>query len=412
MRYLNLIALSTVFILAGCSLKKPETTVIDQNLPAIGSIKTLADAGSLGLEWIPSDDSRVTGYKIYRNGPDGFLKVGTLYNRYASHFVDNDVAVQTTYNYKVSTITADGRESQPTNVTVATLPPPEPLSYVEVIKGLQKQVKLIWRPHPNPATEGYKILRADPRDNNKWVMIGYVKGRPSAEFIDTDLEDGRIYQYRIVARMFNGIESLPTAIVEGSTQQPLPYPDGIKTTSDLPKSIKISWNTVPNSAYYNVYSSRFETVSFEKTKVRDTNFTQLIDEDGASRYYKISSVAPDGYEGNLSPIAIQGSTLSKPATPKLVSNFLENGQAVIRWLAGDSRPASYKIIRRVYNGPLKTKLVWDERTFTDINATQFNDASLIPGNRYGYFIYAVDKYGIVSEPSQEAEVSTPIERGQ
>jgi PBP1b-binding outer membrane lipoprotein LpoB len=91
-------ALLLILLISGCSTKnlgegnKPK---IDETLEVIdsNSIRTISGMTAVAFEWQKVDDSRVTGYNLYRanlNEESTKLKlVKFIENRYSSHYLDS-----------------------------------------------------------------------------------------------------------------------------------------------------------------------------------------------------------------------------------------------------------------------------------------------------------------------------------
>ncbi len=394
--------------LSGCGLQpQPTKPKIDNTLPTVSKIRSISDMTSIALEWNPIYDDRISGYRIYRSVTgEKFERLKEIKDRYSSHFLDRKLKPGSKYFYAISTFDKDGKESvlsQPHEASTA--PAPEPVPFVEAIDHLPREVKLIWRPHPNPRVQWYLIERSTPQ-NEEWKQIAELKGRLNAEYIDKGLEDRKIYFYRIKVRTCNGVVSAPTTPVKASTKPRPRVVQGLRATKDLPKRIEVTWlpNPEPDIQYYKVYKSIFQIGPyFVVAKTRKTKYIDLIDEDGVKRYYKVTAVDADGLESFKQDVPAVGQTLAKPLPPVILEQRLENGTLFLRWESPDQRAVSYIIKKKEIDGILNVT----EYTFKDIKSTTFTDAGLKPGAKYIYKIYAVDRFGIVSKPSEKIEFTIP-----
>ena len=373
-------------------------------MPTVAKIRTLSDITSIALEWTPIHDERVEGYHLYR-GEKGkkLVRIATIEDRYSSHYIDKKLKPDTVYLYRMSTFAKNGAESRPSDVVEArTLPIPDSVSFFEAIDHLPREVKLIWRPHPYQRVEWYIIERNEP-GKSEWKKIAEIKGRLNAEYIDKNLKDNYIYLYRIKVKTCDGIVSKPSKIVQASTKPRPSIVKGLTATKNLPKKIIVRWlpNKEPDIAYYKVYKSVFEIGPYiVAAKVKGTEYTDLIDEDGAKRYYKVTAVDADGLESFKQDVPVVGMTLPKPLPPVVVEKRIMGDTLYLRWESPDGRAVKYMIKKRVRTG------LFDEKVykFTNIQSTSFTDAGLQPGVKYIYEIYAIDKYGIVSKPSEKIVV--------
>ncbi len=394
-------------MLSGCGLQpQPSKPKIDLSLPTVTKIRTLSDIKSIALEWSPVYDERVQGYYLYRGKGSKLKRIAKIEDRYSSHYLDTDLTPDTIYEYRLSTYDKMGKESKASPVAKAkTLPIPESVSFLEAIDHLPREVKLIWRPHPFQRVEWYIIERSEPA-NEKWQQRATLKGRLNAEYIDKDLKDNHIYYYRVRVKTCDGILSKPSKTVKANTKPRPSIVRGLTATKNLPKKIIVRWqpNPEPDIDHYNVYKSIFEIGPYiVAAKTKRTEYVDLIDEDGAKRYYKVTAVDSDGLESFKQDVPVVGQTLPKPLPPVIDEQRFENGTLYLRWESPDGRAVKYIVKKIEKEGFLKENVY----TFTNIRSTTFTDAGLKPGVKYIYTVIAVDKYGIESKPSKEIVIKVP-----
>ncbi len=394
-------------MLSGCGLQpQPSRPKIDLSLPTVTKIRTLSDIKSIALEWSPVYDERVQGYYLYRGKGSKLKRIAKIEDRYSSHYLDTDLMPDTIYEYRLSTYDKVGKESKASPVAKAkTLPIPESVSFLEAIDHLPREVKLIWRPHPFQRVEWYIIERSEP-GREKWQQRATLKGRLNAEYIDKDLKDNYIYYYRVRVKTCDGILSKPSKTVKANTKPRPSIVRGLRATKNLPKKIIVRWqpNPEPDIDHYNVYKSIFEIGPYIVTaKTKRTEYVDLIDEDGAKRYYKVTAVDSDGLESFKQDVPVVGQTLPKPLPPVIDEQRFKNGTLYLRWESPDGRAVKYIVKKIEKEGFLKENVY----TFTNIRSTTFTDAGLKPGIKYIYTVIAVDKYGIKSKPSKEIVIKVP-----
>ena len=169
---------------------------------------------------------------------------------------------------------------------------------------------------------------------------------------------------------------------------------GVKATSDKPKKIIVSWNKTSSKDfdYYKVYRKRFFWQFYGKTK--NNTFIDKIDDDGVSREYKVTMVDKDGLE-SLDSAIIRGTTLPKPLPPKIDLIKMSEKYVVLNWHSMDRRVKYFTIVK---NGKV---------LLNNIEKTTFIDRDVEAGKEYGYSIIGIDKFGLVSKPSDEAEIFLP-----
>jgi fibronectin type 3 domain-containing protein len=360
-----------ILLVSGCTngnLSQPNLPKIDETLEVVdsASIRTISDINNIAFEWRKVDDPRVVGYHFYRANlqeDGGKLKlIDTVKNRYTTHYVDEDLTPNTKYVYKISSATKGEVESRTTNdYIVSTLPKMEGVSFIQAISNLPRQIKIIWRPHSNERIESYKIERSSPA-TSEWEKLDTVEGRLQAEYIDLDLDDNVVYNYRVTAISFDGLESQPSTIVKAQTK---PLPEGIlslQASRDLPRKIVLTWQPSQSSDVikYNIYRSSNAESGFDVIKTVDTNtleFQDFVNEDGKAYFYKISSVDKDGLESDLNINSVMGSTLGKLAKPVITLAQIQGEKAILNWQPGDRRAVSYVIHKSIKENFFKTSML-------------------------------------------------------
>jgi len=418
MKLWKLTAFYTVSILlfSGCALGTPspkEETVIDSTLPVITLSKhgTVVDMKAIGFEWKSIKDPRVQGIYVYKATPDEEKGLGsveyykTLEGRFSTHYIDSNVEPNTTYRYAFKTFSKDAEGKESKIITVSSKKRLASVSWIHAETGMPRTAKIIWRPHVNEIVESY-IIERNTLEDEEWKEIAEVKGRLNAEYIDKDLKDNYVYRYRIRAKTYNGILSTPSAVVKVITKALPLGVTNIQASTDLPKMIKVTWT--PSSAkdfnLYNVYRAKkidgdYKLVATLHNPIYED---KDIKKDGESYFYKVSVVDKDGLESEHDNTAIQGISLQKLNPPAILNASLENHTIEIVWGRSDARTRSY-IIRRT------EKKGWFDKTveeYKNITSKRFIDNHIVDNATYTYVIYAVDKNGIVSQPSIAVNLTT------
>lgn len=197
----------------GCGgVKGLMTYRTDPALQGIGQVHALATMNSVGFEWEKINNRKIHGLNIYRGNAAGdkqsFKRIGTVGNRYATHFVDTHVEADTAYSYTFTTFSL-GQESRRSKILyVKTLSPFSAVSFVKAYRVAPSVVKLLWKPHSNPSVNVYIVQRSV--DGGEWKFVSQVQGRLMAEYIDTFVRTGRQYRYRIIAQTYDNIQAKPS----------------------------------------------------------------------------------------------------------------------------------------------------------------------------------------------------------
>ena len=234
---------------------------VNANLPTVQSLKTISDMTEVGFEWTPTPTSNVAGYYLYRSNPNennGKMKVvADIKDRFASHYVDANLAPETTYTYEMRTYSDSKQISGPGMIVSATTKAlMDSVPFVRALTNLPERVKLIWRPHPDLRVASYVIEKADINKEN-WRQIAEVKGRLNAEYIDDDVKSGRSYKYRVLVKTTSGTISKPSEIVDSTTKQLPSEVVNAQATQNVPKKIILTWDSVASDdfGYYKIYST-------------------------------------------------------------------------------------------------------------------------------------------------------------
>ncbi|WP_294875390.1 MULTISPECIES: hypothetical protein [unclassified Sulfurospirillum] len=410
----SLMALS--LIITGCekTLETPKEPVVDASLPRVESIRTLPGSTEVGFEWTPIYSAQIEGYYLYRQSGNSMKKIATIKDRYISHYVDTELKPNTSYAYQMSTYSPDKHESglsMVANVTTlapvaksATLGSVEPVSFITAISELPARIKIIWRPHAMANVE-YYIIERNEYKSTSWDEVGKVKGRLNAEYIDQDIKDNYVYRYRVKVKTNDGVLSKPSDTVEAHSKALPRAITGVKASSNLPKKIVLTWSpsTTSDFAYYKVYRSPTSSLFYSfYGKTVNTEFEDLINENGKTYYYRVVAVDVDGLESKQEG-TVTGMTLSALNSPVVRSVKHDGGSIYITW-GGDDNAIKYTITKE-FELSGKTQ----KQSFTGIFESNFIDQDTLPGVEYKYKIIAIDKYGIASNPSDSVVIKIPKE---
>ena len=402
----------SLLILSGCTAKPTPNneSKVDSTLPIVELTQngTVVDMNAIAFEWKSITDPRVKGvyiYKLFNNSigvEDDYYD--TVDGRYTTHYLDTKIKPSTEYKYYFKTFSENSESLKSAVKTVSSLAILKSVSWIHSIQNMPRSAKIIWRPHPNEKVKAY-VLERKTLEKDEWEKLSTIKGRLSAEYIDKELEDNRVYKYRIKVLTYDKILSAPSAVVKVVTK-PLPQSvSNIQASRNLPKEIKLTWDKSNNKDFsrYYVYKSQEIDNDFELiAKLHNNHFTDKIGEDGKQYFYRISVVDTDGLESKHKFSSIQGITLVRPTSPVISEVKLLNNKVLLTWNNVDSRVVRYIVSKRYKKG-------WFDEIIQDykISGTKFIDKSIEANTTYKYKVIGIDKNGIESLPSMEAEVKTP-----
>lgn len=378
----------------GCQ-KTP--SVLDESIPSVNELRSLVDIDEVGLEWTPIDSQLIDGYEIYRanQGNQNLKKIATIKDRYSSHYLDKNLQPSTNYLYAIAAISQTSHSNLSPSISVTTKPKMQAVAFLQAINDLPRRIKIIWRPHVDVSVSSYVLEKKDI-SSTKWSYLAQIDGRLSAEYIDKNLGDNKIYEYRIFAKNKKGLLSLPSQMVSAKTK-PLPLSiTNIQTSTDVPKKIKITWDESRNSDkdYYIVYSSRTSSFLFTPlVKTKNTFYEDLVNSNGAKRYYKVTVVDTDKLESLKQDDSVMGRTLPAPNTPVILSVNKSQNQVVISW--NKEEGVRYSVLKKVDG-----KII----SYDNIQDGNFIDNDVVMGVKYRYNIIGIDKYGLKSDLSEDVDI--------
>lgn len=388
------VALLAVIIFSACSntisgLKNG----VDNNIPTLTKISALNDVSSIAFEWSIIDNPNIVGYVIYRSQDNkNFKEIKHITNPNITHFVDVGLVPETEYQYYFVTI-GNNSYSKRSNIIKTKTSFIDAVENVYASNDYARSVKLIWTPHFNPSVSEYLIQK---EVNNTFKTISYITNRLMVEYFDKDLEDGKTYKYRIIARDFLGNPSRPSKIVIAKTKKKPDSITNINASTNLAKTIIISWDNAPEAKLYKVYRSNTENGIYKQIgKVDKNKFIDNIGKTDANFYYKVSLLDANNIDSILSEPA-KGSTKNKPRQPIIQKGYVSANSAKIEWDV--DKEAKYFIINR------KQGLFGKIQKFKTTENI-FYDRDVKVGEKYEYSIVAVDDNGLESNPSEEISLS-------
>jgi len=395
-----IISLSTLIFITGCANLTPTKAPLKSNpkLPTVKEFKAYPDRNAIALFWSPVPSMK--GYYIQRYDFKNkkWIQIATINNPFKSIYVDTSLKPAQIYKYKIATFNKNKIPSLAKEVTISTMAPLSAVIPLEAKPLTKGSVKIIFRPHQNERVEEYIIERFNDKET-KWEKLAILKPRLNVEYIDNGLKDGKIYKYRIIAKSYDGIKSIPSQPIVVSTYPKPPVVLNVNASTNLPKKIVINFSPVKDAIYYKIYTSNFPDSGFTFYKTtKNTTFTDLINKDGEIKYYKVTAVSAHNTESLLSDTpSVMGETLPKPATPMVSINRMDNSIEFI-FTSPDNRAKKYLIIKKEKLGFFKSK----QSKFI-ANSNNFKD-TINPKHSYEYKIYEIDQYGLISKKPSIIEV--------
>lgn len=362
----------------------------------LNRIQVLPDVSSIAFEWKRINDSRITGFVVYRKSGNGdFERIAILDNPLSTHFYDKDLKPESIYSYQFAVLGQDDTISPRSKTIRVKTSFIDPLENLYASSDEPRLVKLLWNPHPNPSIEKYIIER---KIHNEWTKVGEAKNRLAVEYFDRQLLDGTTYEYRVAGVDFQGNQSRYSSVVKATTKFPPSVLKNIQASTDLPKLIVLRWDALPikDLAGYIVYGSQNESKGYKKLAQTTKPYFEFKTEENAMQwFFKVVAIDQDGIQGKLDQDPVRGISLIPPKAPIIKGADLQDNEVIIGWEPPSHRVNEIIVYRKegVFGKPLEFKL--------QPKATQFIDKEMQDGISYSYWVEFVDVNQIHSAPSQE-----------
>ena len=223
---------------AAKTLYLPEAPVLQEPVNADGGIM---------LRWEPT--ALAGGYEIQRssNGKS-WTKVKTLTGGKNNCWTDTGCVSGKEYAYRILAFNRDGaatcKSQNPQPVSLLRLSTPKIGNVTRKDDGFG----ISWR--AVPGAEEYWIRRS--KDGDTETVITVLNGGIFPKFTDTDVEEGSLYTYRVVARKYDSGTALYSADSAARSARIPPAPE-LPSAENTGRGIRITWNRVENATGYEIY---------------------------------------------------------------------------------------------------------------------------------------------------------------
>lgn len=386
---------------------------------------------SIHLLWEGPPGATVAGYEIFRaaseTGPFSMLS-----QVLKTEYVDETIAKDTSYYYKIRAYNERGIQSEFSPVIVAkTAVTPNPPVILKT-EGHVKAISIVWSPGPGSGDplrlKGYRLYRAKSEQGsyreiaslqttNSGDAMAALDRTVRVTYMDKGLEDGEENHYRVTAFNENELESEFSGSVKGRTT---PAVGAVDAEGGLIREIRLSWTPIDSSfvrGYY-IYRSPAENENFVRIKRVDApsaanRKVEYADREGLAdltRYkYRITAVEEGETETTPSPLAY-AVTRGKPPMPE---GFQASGGQVKRveltWRASTAEDVEgYKL----YGAKGKEEEMVLLKTLPGRQADRFTDSSrgvyekLEDGTTYRYRLTTYNRVAVESEATPAVTART------
>jgi len=260
------------------------------------------------LAWTANTQPDVAGYNVYwsKEKIGKYLLIKRIEGQANNTFTDTGSAApekladDTTYYYALTTFNKVDVESDLTDPVSATTKPRPAKPFGLKADDLQvKRAPLSWDPNPEADVEAYAVFRLEGSGGGEFSRVQTV-GKTNA-YIDQNLKDGTVYQYRIQAEDRDGLLSDLSDIARIQTKPRPGAPAAAKGNVSGGRA-ELTWqpNGEGDIVHYVVYEKRWYGTEKIAT-VKETRFSEAAPPKGKKKTYVVTAVDKDGLESDPCP---------------------------------------------------------------------------------------------------------------
>ena len=390
--------------------------------PSPDGVHANVDATGVSLSWNPPAENRTLpaiSCVVERNGSSISVKpfvVGTQWNPKLALVVDRSAPPNTTVAYKIYTVDAFGRQSQPSSIRIffpdfRALAPPA----VVQAAGSPGKIVVTWTAEQKPNLAGYVVERSF-LPNGPWETLMTQALPPSTgQYEDDNLRGGTSYYYRVRAvgpRGDLGPPSFAASAIPTNLGAP-PAVTGLAADAGQTR-VRLTWTPVsfPVAGYF---VERSATAPSGPGAAGTTNWVRLnplavpepLYDDyvgtasGATFEYRVLAVALDNAEGPPSnAVEVTLADRSLPGEPTITSASGAGGKVVLTFAPAmpEERTAQFLVLRSG-NAADQGVVLGDPLPGS---AREYQDLYVSLGNTYFYRLAAVDVAG------NRSDVTDPV----
>ena len=349
-----------------------ETRAIDMLPPEAPAISVGNDAvsGKTLVSWDAVEGA--AEYEIFRSTAKTgkYTSVDTVSE---TSYLDEAAKAGVSYYYYVVAISADGAESEKSNIKSRTCDLAQPeITAVNVAS--TGKVKISWKA-VSGAVE-YKVYRS-ATENGTYKL---VKTTTATSYTNTSAEAGETWYYKVKAIADNtNANSAFSNVVSGICKLARPVVTAANVAST--GKIKLSWKEIEGAQGYAILRADEKDGEYTEVKVTDdTAWTDKSVESNSKYYYKVIALAevPEANSA-ASEIVTRTCDLSRPELT--LSNEPETGKIVVSWTAVEGAK-EYEVYRA-------TSKTGTYKLINTTGATSFTNRSVTAGKTYYYKVRAI-----------------------
>ncbi len=228
-----------------------------------GLVASPAEA-AVELSWRASEETDLWQYRVERDTTSAFMSHMIVTCTADTSCTDFPLVDERPYHYRVVAVDEGLHESDPSEVVVCTpmqTPPPPPSELMAVAD--ESSISLSWSPPASPDLESYVV----ERDLTSAFGVSTETFQSvDAEFIDSPLEQGASFFYRVFSVDVTGLYSEPSDTVNACVMNvPPSRPDSMSALPAINR-IDLHWAGClePDVVGYSVYRDTVPSMSVEQ----------------------------------------------------------------------------------------------------------------------------------------------------
>lgn len=263
----------------------PGETITTQTVPMVDSVSFIEAIQTLPRRakviWRPHSARNVQSYIIERKVPGKeWEQLATVDNRLSAEYIDDKLEDNSVYHYRIRVKLYNGLISAPSEiVTTQTKPLPPSVQSISATNDQPKKIVLEWQPVELEDFAYYKVYR-------KRFFWSYYAKTDKNMLVDEIEDDGVSREYKVTVVDQDGLESLDSAVVKGSTL-PKPQAPKIGLIKMDEKSIYVQWYPMDNRAKSYILIKNGEVLLNNLT---NTVYTDKDVQPGTEYNYSVISV--------------------------------------------------------------------------------------------------------------------------
>ena len=269
-----------------------------KTLPVIQSVSWIHSINGLPriakIIWRPHSSERVDAYIIERKTFEDkeWHQIDELSGRLNAEYIDEDLADNRVYLYRIRVKTYDNIISAPSAVVKSiTKPLPESIQEISASKNLPKEIKITWSPSREKDFQRYYLYRSDNIDGSYELIAKLYNNY----FLDKIDEDGKRYFYRVSQIDKDGLESIHDKVTAMGMTLEKPSAPAVVEAKFLGNKIKLQWEkSDPRTRSYIVIRKSkkgwFDEVTKEFKGIKKNTFIDTDIEPDTLYTYNIYSV--------------------------------------------------------------------------------------------------------------------------